>query len=222
MSFSCRPWSHPTMPPSRALWELLESSLAFLSLAVFLTKCLLLVSYSLTRTKTWCWRCIPTWQWSPVRANNTLGGLLAMPGWFDNAPGCWVLPLPCSLGKGDGQESHHPSFVFALPIHFLWTKKRKCKETQSVRMGTEWIPNSNSKESEYRLHLSGILTKTQGLGMGPDCTCWKLEVEEESADFWDCPKDIVLYFCTRFWKQHELVILISVLMVTDGRGRLEM
>lgn len=81
ISLSCRPWSHPTTPPSRALWELSESSPAFLSLAVFLTKCLLLVSYSLTKTKTWFWRCSPTWQWSLVHADNTLWGLLAMPGW---------------------------------------------------------------------------------------------------------------------------------------------
>lgn len=91
--------------------------------------------------------------------------------------------MACCLGKGGGQESHHTCFVFALPMCFPGTRKRKHKEIQAMRMGAGWIPNSDSKESEYKLHLSVILTDTQGLGTGPDCTCWKQEVKEESADF---------------------------------------
>lgn len=76
----------------------------------------------------------------------------------------------CCLGKGWAGVSSYLLHV-CTAMHLLWT--RKCKEIQSVRVGAGWIPNSDSKGSEHNLHLTVILTETQGLGMAPDCTCWK-------------------------------------------------
>lgn len=128
MSFSCSPWSHPTTPPSRALWELLESSPAFPSLAVFQTKCLLLVSYSLMKTKMWCWRCTPTWQWSPVRANNALGGLLEMPGWLDSALGAECCPCLAVWGRGMGRSLIIPTLYLHCQCISFGQKRENVKK----------------------------------------------------------------------------------------------
>lgn len=146
------------------------------------------------KTKMWFLRCTPTWQWNPVRADNISGDPFEMLRW---SLAIW--------GRGEGRSVMITIFCLHCQCISFGQKRKKCKQIQTMRMEMEWILNSNSKEREYKLHLSLNLTKTQVLAMGLTVSVEikrsKRNGQKTLQDIWDCQKDILVYFYTRFWKQ---------------------
>lgn len=144
-----RPWSPPTTHPSRASCGRWVSFLAFQSRAVSRRRCRPSASCSLTRTRKWCSKSIPTWRWIPVPAGSPLSHHAPHIVLSGKQRPLQRLSLPCDqsqesslckeeLKDGASDPAVRPRFFMLSwpPLH--WTNK-SLKETRTCTEGGGFI-----------------------------------------------------------------------------------